>query len=431
LVDGPVSGGDLALSDGDLYLAKRDSDDLFKLIDGSFVDIGSLPEEVNGMSATEMLNELMVASAETSIFSRISNADGGLIEEYTATLDGEVFTLANGDMASGCIDPDLEPQCMYQLFYTHQGSDGVNALLSLNENGTGGFDTEELAMNIGDAHIGVLPNGNELFVVDGSGTFRVFDLSSQTFSEEVNIADADGNISGTPAAVATPSGFLIVASSSRDHAYLVNPETGFASEIGREIPVNGGDLVFDSNGTLWYINRNSGTFYDVYGEDDFSVPLSDINGAALLDDGSILLAEGNNENIMYGCDIESQALNGVEYEVPVQLFWGDLAGQCVNIAFLPNQAQEASDTTQGWIRAYPNPNEGSARITFRTATDGDAVVEIFDLNGRKVDQIYNGNVDSSRDYQVEVIRPDLPDGIYIYRLTKADETMIGKFIISK
>ncbi|HKL40818.1 MAG TPA: T9SS type A sorting domain-containing protein, partial [Cryomorphaceae bacterium] len=430
-IDAPVSGGDLALSDGDLYLAKRNSDDLFKLIDGSFVDIGSLPEEVNGMSATEMLDELMVASAETSTFSRINNADGGLIAEYTAILDGEIFTLSNGDMASGCIDPDLEPTCMYQLFYAHQSADGINALLSLTVNEEGGFDTEELAMNVGDAHIGVLPNGNELFVVDGSGTFRVFDLSSQTFSEEVNIATADGNISGTPAAVSTTDGFLIVASSNRNHAYLVNPETGFASEIGREIPVNGGDLVFDDNGTLWYINRNSGTFYDVYGEDEFSVPLGDINGAALLDDGTILLAEGNEENIMYACDMESQALNGVEYTTSIDLFWGDLAGQCVNIAFLTQKSHETAVTREGWIRSYPNPNDGNTTVTFQTATNGEAIVEIFDMSGRKVDQIYSGNVDSSRDYRVEMIRPDLTDGIYIYRLTKSDETMMGKFIISK
>jgi subtilase family serine protease len=429
--DAPINGGDLAIADGDIYLAKRDSDDLFKFIEGSFVDIGSLPDEVNGMCATEMLNELIVASGESSTFSRISSSNGGLIAEYTAILDGEVFTLSNGDMSSGCTDPDLEPQCMYQLFYAHNGSDGINALLSLTADGEGGFDTEELAMNIGDAHIGVLPNGNELFVVDGSGSFRIFDLSSQTFGEEVNIAAADGNITGTPAAVSTPDGFLIVASSNRNHAYLVNPETGFASEVGREIPVNGGDLVFDSNGTLWYINRNSGTFYDVYGEDEFSVPLGDINGAALLDDGTILLAEGDEGNIMYGCDVESQALNGEEYTVPLNLFWGDLAGQCLNIAYITEQSDEVAETPKGWIRGYPNPNDGTATVTFKTATDGEAIVEIFDMSGRKVDQVYSGNVDSTRDYQVEVMRPDLPDGIYIYRLTKADETMIGKFIISK
>ncbi|MCZ4407707.1 T9SS type A sorting domain-containing protein [Cryomorphaceae bacterium 1068] len=430
-VDAPISGGDLALSDGDLYLAKRDSDDLFKLIDGSFVDIGSIPDEVNGMSSTEMLDQLMVASAETSIFSRISNTDGGLIAEYTATLDGEVFTLSNGDLTSGCLDPNLEPQCMYQLFYAHNGSDGVNALLSLTANGEGGFDAEELAMNIGNAHIAVLPNGNELFVVDGSGTFKVFNLSSLTFGEEINIAAADGNITGTPAAVATPGGFLIVASSNRSHAYLVNPETGFASEIGREIPVNGGDLVFDDDGILWYINRNTGTFYDVYGEDEFSVPLGDINGAALLDDGSILLAEGNEENIMYGVDMESQALNGAEYTVPVELYWGDLAGQCLNMAYLSESANDVADAPKGWIKAYPNPNDGVATVTFRTSTDGETMVEIFDIGGRKVDQIYKGDAISNRDYQVELTRPDLPDGIYIFRLTNANETMIGKFIISK
>lgn len=430
-VDAPISGGDLALSDGELFLAKRDSDDLFKLIEGSFVDIGSIPNEVNGMSATEMLDELMVASAETPTFSRISNVDGGLIAEYTAFLGEDVFTLSNGDLTSGCLDPNLEPACMYQLFYAHQSLDGVNALLSLTANGEGGFDTEELAMNIGNAHIAVLPNGNELFVVDGSGTFKVFDLSSQTFGEEIDITAAEGNISGTPAAVATPDGFLIVASSNRNQAYLVNPETGLASEIGREIPVNGGDLVFDSEGTLWYINRNTGTFYDVYGEDEFSVPLGDINGAALLDDGSILLAEGNEENIMYGVDMESQALNGAEYTVPVELYWGDLAGQCLNMAYLSESANDVADASKGWIEAYPNPNEGITSISFETATDGMAVVEVFDMTGRRVDELYSGFVKGELTYRLEMNRSDLPNGVYLFRLTKADEVMMGKFIISK
>jgi len=430
--DAPINGGDLAITDGEIYLAKRDSEDLFKFIDGSFVDIGSIPSEVNGMAATEMLNELITASAESSTFSRISAVDGGLITAYTAILDGEIFTLANGDMSSGCIDPDLEPQCMYQLFYAHQSSSGTNALLALTENAEGGFDLEEVTMNIGDGHIALLPNGNEIFVVDGSGTFRVFNLSTESFGEEITIEDLNGNISGTPAAVSTPEGFLVVASSVRDHAYLVNPTTGFATEIGREIPVNGGDLVFDSNGILWYINRNTGTFYDVYGTDEFSVPLTDINGAALLANGSVLLAEGNEGNIMYGCDMEAQELNGIEYAVPLDLYWGDLTGQCVPIAFLEENVESPRrEAAGGWIEAFPNPNDGITTLTFQTATDGEATVEIYDMSGRKVDQIFSGMVDSRREYRAELSRPDLPDGIYIYRMTKSDETMIGKFIIAK
>jgi outer membrane protein assembly factor BamB len=428
--DAPINGGDLAVTDGEIYLAKRDSEDLFKFIDGSFVNIGSIPSEVNGMASTEMLNELITSSAGSSTFSRISAVDGGLITEYTAILDGEVFTLANGDMASGCLDPDLEPVCMYQLFCAHQSSTGINVLLSLTGNGEGGFDVEELAWNVGDAHIGVLPNGNELFVVDGSGTFRIFNLNTESFSEEISIFDEDGNITGTPAAVSTPDGFLVVASSSRNRVYLVNPTTGFASEIGRELPVNGGDLVFDSENVLWYINRDSGTFYDVYGTTEFTVPLTDIHGAALFDDGSILLAQGDEGNLMYGCDVTGQELNGVEYSVPLDLYWGDLAGQCLNIAFLAEQPNTA-EQVDSWIRAYPNPNEGMTTVTFSPATGGDAVVEIFDLNGRKVDQIFSGEVKSQREYRAEVSRPDLPNGIYIYRMTKADETLIGKFIISK
>jgi hypothetical protein len=307
----------------------------------------------------------------------------------------------------------------------------VNALLSLTANGEGGFNVEELAMNIGDAHIGVLPNGNELFVVEGSGSFRIFDLSSETFGEEVNISAADGNITGTPAAVATPDGFLIVASSNRNQAYLVNPETGLASEIGREIPVNGGDLVFDSEGTLWYINRNSGTFYDVYGEDEFSVPLGDINGAALLDDGNILLAEGNEENIMYAVDMESQSLSGVEYTVPLELYWGDLAGQCVNMAYISEPSNNTAMAPKGWIEAYPNPNEGITSISFETATDGMAVVEVFDMTGRRVDELYSGFLKGQLTYKVEMNRSDLPNGVYLFRLTKEGEVMMGKFIISK
>jgi predicted lactoylglutathione lyase len=270
-------------------------------------------------------------------------------------------------------------------------------------------------------------------VVDGSGSFRTFDIDSETFGPVINISDANGNISGTPAAVAASDGSLLVASSNRDHVYLVNASTGFATEVGREIPVAGGDLVFDAEGVLWYINRNTGTFYDVNGTDEFSVALSEINGAALLEDGSIILAEGDENGLMYGVDMVNQELDGNIYEVPLELFWGDLAGGCsvASSSSEPEMLISSEEFAQGWITAYPNPNEGMTAISFQTATKGDAVVEVFDLTGTKVDEVYSGFVSEETIYRLELNRPDLPNGVYLYRLTKADEVLMGKFIISK
>jgi hypothetical protein len=48
-------------------------------------------------------------------------------------------------------------------------------------------------------------------------------------------------------------------------------------------------------------------------------------------------------------------------------------------------------------------------------------VEIFDLNGKKVADLYKGTVEAGQSYQVKLDGSNLPEGIYIYRITTVNK----------
>ena len=105
---GPVQGGDLAIQDGQLYLASRGPDMLYEISGGSASLVGSIPSTVNGMAQANNATGLVVARAFTNEFVEVDAADGTTIQTYTAYLQGDTdpFELANGDMAAGCAEGD-------------------------------------------------------------------------------------------------------------------------------------------------------------------------------------------------------------------------------------------------------------------------------------------------------------------------------------
>lgn len=84
--------------------------------------------------------------------------------------------------------------------------------------------------------------------------------------------------------------------------------------------------------------------------------------------------------------------------------------------------------------AYPNPLNSSTTIAFsipEKAGKVSARLEVFDLTGRKVSTLANGQFDagfySAEWHPIE----GTPDGMYIYRLTTSDEVLGGKMILKK
>ncbi len=102
-----ITGGDISAGpDGKVYLASRNMGGSLYLV-GPFVEdeyLGSTPEKVTGLCASQDGNMLMSSNGATTIFWR--NLDDTVNGQYNLLLNGQPFTSHYGDMASGCGDDD-------------------------------------------------------------------------------------------------------------------------------------------------------------------------------------------------------------------------------------------------------------------------------------------------------------------------------------
>ena len=83
------------------------------------------------------------------------------------------------------------------------------------------------------------------------------------------------------------------------------------------------------------------------------------------------------------------------------------------------------------ISAYPNPFTTSATIQFEMTNTSDVTVEVFDVTGKKVANLYNGKAEAGLSYQVQLHGGDLPAGIYVYRIHTGEHVYNDRLILIK
>ncbi len=83
------------------------------------------------------------------------------------------------------------------------------------------------------------------------------------------------------------------------------------------------------------------------------------------------------------------------------------------------------------ITSYPNPTSGPSQVVFVTAETGTTLVEVYDMNGRNVATLFNQVANANQEYRLDFDGNRLPNGVYIYRMTTNNETIIDKFMIAK
>jgi hypothetical protein len=83
------------------------------------------------------------------------------------------------------------------------------------------------------------------------------------------------------------------------------------------------------------------------------------------------------------------------------------------------------------ITAYPNPARDNTMFSFKAANTGKTTLEIIDLSGRKVADVYYGAADAGSEYNVLFDTEALATGIYLYRFTNGGEVQMKKLIVSK
>jgi hypothetical protein len=442
--DAPVHGGDLAYrEDGNLYLATRDFNGrVFELnTEGEVSAVQNVPPLVTGLAITDEGNGLVSVRDRNKLF--LGDDMGNQLGIYNLFLDGESFTTGNGDMASGCAERLQAGECEnFLTFYTGYPSNNADNELygitlgednSLELNLIEGFSTD-------DNHIAVSPDGL-IYSVRGSN-LDIFDAESGSYVlQGIPIETASGqSLSGFPAATFDFNGILYLAKSSNSTVYSIEIEDGIAiaNVAFSGVDIAGGDLVATGNADeqiLWYINRNSGTLTNLLDNSFVELGFDEINGAALLSDGRLCIANGasGEDGGLFAIDLgDFSSVQLSSTGGPDIFFNGDLASGCpsvesVELPIIPAQSQEFVHS----LKLQPNPTEGQTMVVFTIAENERLAVEVLDLNGRVIEVLYNGQSEHAGSRRVEFDGSYLNNGLYLVRMTSASFTEIQKLMIAK
>jgi len=99
-------------------------------------------------------------------------------------------------------------------------------------------------------------------------------------------------------------------------------------------------------------------------------------------------------------------------------------------ATIANEGLESSKLT-GAIAVSPNPANNTALFTFKAAHTAKTSLEVFDMTGKKVADVFMGSVEAGASYNVNYNVSDLATGVYTYRLTNGADVKIERLIINK
>ena len=86
-------------------------------------------------------------------------------------------------------------------------------------------------------------------------------------------------------------------------------------------------------------------------------------------------------------------------------------------------------TNEFGLTTMPNPNSGDMKITFSLLEEGETDINIFDINGKKVNHVLNQNMPKGQ--YIYTINTTLNNGYYYIILTHNDKFTTNKILINK
>ena len=246
------------------------------------------------------------------------------------------------------------------------------------------------------------------------------------------------NASGFTGAAWSPAGYLAVASESPQLISLINTESGerMTYSAGK---VAGGDIAFDDSNMMKMVSRDPRRLFNVIPgapNQPLSFVTDSATGLMRFDDNTLLLMTRGDNRLRLG-DTDGSSLetgyrlylNGTQF-TPAE---GDLAGGC----FVPEPAMIGALSTDtetaggATLRALPNPTEGMTYVAFSVSAPQRAVLEVYDLSGRRIDGLFEGGAEAGRAYSFTFDGRGLPNGVYLFRLAGESEVLIEKVVIAR
>jgi hypothetical protein len=82
------------------------------------------------------------------------------------------------------------------------------------------------------------------------------------------------------------------------------------------------------------------------------------------------------------------------------------------------------------LKVYPNPMTSSATISYTLAENSNVKLDVYDISGRLVSNVFNGN-QAKGDQKATFERGNLTPGVYIYKLQAGSQVETGKIMITE
>ena len=446
----PIRGGDIAVNAADMvYLASNNfGGGLYKTNNNSGdLLIASISNMSTGLAITDSDKLLVSARNNNSLIAY--NSDGTSTgQTYNLMLDGGAFTLNYGDMASGCNTyVGQEPGLCETIntFYAQYNEDETQ-VYSVNFSGSDA-NLSLITTVPFNASIAYNAVDNLIYLVSKSGSyFRAYDLSNDSFTPDVSLNQQFNSITG--AFYNMIDGMLYISDVNTATISRVNPITGITSFYALA-DVYGGDMAMAEEGDIYMATQIGNNLVDI------SNSLSPVLVGTIANKATGLAQSSNSGLIMsnylsYVFTKINTADAGLitAYNVkldgsPFQLFYGDMAAGCADINTPPGLMMESDRTpasgadrinaytAKSVITSLPNPTKGISQVVFSAARTSASRVEIFDMSGRSIATLFDGLAQEGLSYKLDFDGTYLPNGIYVYRLTTVNETIITKFMIAR
>ena len=80
---------------------------------------------------------------------------------------------------------------------------------------------------------------------------------------------------------------------------------------------------------------------------------------------------------------------------------------------------------------YPNPFNPSTVIKFAVAESQQASLTVYDILGNEITQLFNETAEAGKVYEIEFDASDLSSGVYYYRLSTPQKSLVRKMLLLK
>jgi extracellular elastinolytic metalloproteinase len=84
-----------------------------------------------------------------------------------------------------------------------------------------------------------------------------------------------------------------------------------------------------------------------------------------------------------------------------------------------------------FILSYPNPFSESTTISFKARESGHTVLKVYDITGREVETLFEGDAQSGATYNYNFKPVNRESGVYIYKIINGNTTRSGTMLLMK